>query len=366
MTMNRNKAISLAVALLCSNSAFAQMSLPSNYNPSWYVTPSINVMDTDSDLGFNKRGAGVGLRFGKPMTQNWDIQYGLTGSRVSENGARFEQITLGADALYLFSRDRFRPFVMVGAGAERDKVSGTGGNASKTAPYISAGFGMQYSFNDQWSTQVDLRRVHGILRDNTFGFDRMDTDYLTVGLTYTFDKPRAAVVAQRQAPAAAPAPAPVYVPPPAPVYVAPAPPPAPTTVVVVAPPPAPRFERITLSATEMFGFDSATLVQPQPKLDEVATALNNNTQINDIDITGYTDHLGSSAYNLKLSQQRAESVKSYLVGKGVAASRLRAEGRGEANPVATCTDKNRANLIACLAPNRRVEVEQITIDRRIS
>jgi len=360
MTMNRNKAISIAVAMLCSSSAFAQMSLPSNYNPSWYVTPSVNLMDPDSDLGTNKRGEGLGLRFGKPMSPNWDIQYGLTGSRVRDGGGRFEQLTLGADALYLFSRDRFRPFVMVGAGAERDKISGAGGNTSKTSPYISAGFGMQYSFNDQWSTQIDLRRVHGILRDNTFGFKRMDTDYLTIGLTYTFDKPRAAVVAQRPEPA----PAPVYVPPPAPVYVAPAPAPAPKPVVT--PPPAPRFERITLSATELFDFDSAALVQPQPKLDEVAEALKGNMQLNDIDVTGYTDRLGSSAYNLKLSQQRADSVKNYLVGRGVAANRLRAEGRGAANPVATCTDRNRTKLIECLAPNRRVEVEQITIERRIN
>jgi len=221
---------------------------------------------------------------------------------------------------------------------------------------------MQYSFNDQWSTQIDLRRVHGILRDNTFGFKRMDTDYLTIGLTYTFDKPRAAIVAQRPAPAAAPAP--VYVPPPAPAYVAPAPAPAPRPVVT--PPPAPRFERITLSATELFDFDSAALVQPQPKLDEVAEALKGNMQLNDIDVTGYTDRLGSSAYNLKLSQQRADSVKNYLVGRGVAANRLRAEGRGAANPVATCTDRNRTKLIECLAPNRRVEVEQITIERRIN
>lgn len=356
--MNSKKAIPLAVALLCCNSAFAQLSTPANYNPSWYVTPSLNLMHPDSDLGTSKRGEGLGLRFGKPTSPNWDIQFGVTGSRVRDGGNRYEQTTLGADALYLFSRDRFRPFVLIGAGAERDRISGAGGSASKTSPYVSAGFGMQYSFNDQWSTQIDLRRVHGVLRGNTFGFDRMDNDYLTIGLTYTFDKPPAPVVAQR------PAPAPVYVPPPAPVYVAPAPAPAPKPVV--APPPAPRFERITLSATELFGFGSATLLQPQPKLDEVATALNGNMQLTDINVVGYTDRLGSSAYNLKLSQQRAESVKNYLVGKGVGSSRLRPEGRGEANPVAICTDKNRTKLIECLAPNRRVEVEQITIERRVN
>jgi OOP family OmpA-OmpF porin len=48
----------------------------------------------------------------------------------------------------------------------------------------------------------------------------------------------------------------------------------------------------------------------------------------------------------------------------VAANRLKAEGKGKANPVVQCNNKKRADLIACLEPNRRVEVEQITIERR--
>ena len=358
MIMKSKKAVSLAIALLGCGNAYAQSySNPGSYNPSWYVSPSLNLMDPDSAFGVDKRGEGLGLRFGKPTSPDWDIQLGGAYARATQNGSSYSQFTLGADALYMFSRSNIRPFLLIGAGAERDKLSGNIGNRSKTSPFIEAGFGAQLSFNDQWSAQVDLRRVHGYLRDNTFGFNRSDNNYLTVGLTYTFDKPAAPapVVAQRAAPA--------YVPPPAPVYVAPAPEPRP---VVVAPPPVPRFERVTLSATELFGFDSATLLQPQPKLDDVAAALNGNMQLSNIDVVGYTDRLGSNAYNKKLSQQRADSVKNYLVGKGVAASRLRAEGRGEASPVVTCTDKNRTALIECLAPNRRVEVEQITIERRVN
>ncbi|MEG2964603.1 MAG: OmpA family protein, partial [Janthinobacterium sp.] len=55
----------------------------------------------------------------------------------------------------------------------------------------------------------------------------------------------------------------------------------------------------------------------------------------------------------------------YLVSKGVAANRLTAEGKGSTNPVVTCDNKKRADLIKCLEPNRRVEVEQITIERRV-
>jgi OOP family OmpA-OmpF porin len=162
-------------------------------------------------------------------------------------------------------------------------------------------------------------------------------------------------------------PYPYYAAPPPPVYVE-------RYVEVVPPPPvqrrAPepppraepqRLERFTISATELFTFDEATLKSPQPKLDEIADVLERNPQIDRVRITGYTDRLGAESYNLKLSQRRAEAVKRYLVERGVEAKRLAAVGKGEANPVVQCHDKKREDLIKCLEPNRRVEVEQITV-----
>jgi OOP family OmpA-OmpF porin len=345
--LKTNKKFALAFAALCaSGAALAQDAV---VNPSWYIQPSLNAMKPDSDFGVGKRGYGVGLKFGKPVNNDWDVQLGTTYARSRENGQRYQQNTLGVDGLYMFSRKTFRPFVLVGIGAEQDKTNmAVTGQTSKTSPYLSAGLGFQADINERWAFQADLRNVHGFLRGNDFPNSKSNNYYLTVGLNYAFDKP-------------APPP-----PPPAPVreYTPPPPPPEPVAPPPPPPPPA-RFEKVTMSATELFGFDSAKLNPNQPKLDDIANVLNSNPGIDNVVVTGYADRIGSPKYNQKLSERRANAVKDYLVAKGVAASRLNAVGRGEENPVVTCNNKKRSDLIKCLEPNRRVEVEQITIERKV-
>ena len=118
------------------------------------------------------------------------------------------------------------------------------------------------------------------------------------------------------------------------------------------PPPAPApvaKKKIVLRGVN-FDFDKATL-QPQgkPILDEAARILKENPSVN-VQVQGYTDSIGTDAYNLKLSDRRAATVQSYLAGQGVSASRLTMKGFGESNPVATNdTADGRAQ-------NRRVEL----------
>ena len=76
-----------------------------------------------------------------------------------------------------------------------------------------------------------------------------------------------------------------------------------------------------------------------------------------IRIVGHTDRIGSDAANRVLSQRRAQTVREFLVDHGVAASAITAEGRGESEPVKDCEEQPRAALIACLTPNRRVEIQ---------
>jgi OOP family OmpA-OmpF porin len=349
-----NKNIAIAAALLCAS--FVASAQDATINPNWYVQGSVNGMRPDGDWNNTNGGPyngsmtayGAGVRFGRAVSENWDVQVGYNYSRARENGQRYEQQTVGLDGLYLFSRKTFRPFFLVGIGAERDKVNPYQSFAEpkRTSPYISAGLGFQSSITDRLSLQADIRDVHGFLRSDTFRHNKSDNVYLTVGFNYLLGA----------APQPAPAPAPV---------VAEPPPPPPAPVAPPPPPPPARFEKVTMSSTELFEFDSAKLNPNQPKLDEIARVLNENTSINDINITGHADRIGSDKYNQKLSERRAESVKAYLVGKGVGADRLKAEGKGESQPVVQCNDKKRSDLIKCLEPNRRVEVEQITIERRV-
>ena len=340
--MNNLKKIAVAAAVLCSSfGAQAQ-----EINPSWYIQPSINASKPDSDFSSDKTGYGAGLRFGKPVSPQWDVQFGTTYTRSKDNGNRYQQNTLGVDGLLFFNRNpSFAPFLVVGAGMQRDKDNGPLGERSKSSPYANLGLGFQSKLTDQWSTQLDVRNVHGFLRGNTFPQSKSSNWYVNVGLNYAFDKPPVA---------AQPAP-----PPPVREEVVVVPPPPPP------PPPAPRFEKVTMAATELFAFDSAKLAPTQTKLDEIARVLNAAPDVNNVVISGYADRIGSAKYNQKLSQQRADSVKEYLVAHGVAANRLSAEGKGSTNPVVTCDNKKRADLIKCLEPNRRVEVEQITIERRV-
>jgi outer membrane protein OmpA-like peptidoglycan-associated protein len=108
---------------------------------------------------------------------------------------------------------------------------------------------------------------------------------------------------------------------------------------------------ITLDGSVLFVSGKSELLPiAQKKLDDVAKALNDVDESQKVVIEGHTDSNGDDAFNMTLSQQRADSVRTYLVSRGVKPERITASGKGETQPLATnATPEGRAN-------NRRVEI----------
>lgn len=116
----------------------------------------------------------------------------------------------------------------------------------------------------------------------------------------------------------------------------------------------------TEERTIYFDFNKAEITAlSQKKLNTLAENLKADSQLVEAKIVGYADRIGSESYNDKLSQHRANNVKDYLSRHGFVNSRV-TETRwfGETAPVTNCSnDLARKALIACLAKDRRVEVE---------
>ena len=248
----------------------------------------------------------------------------------------------------------------------RDTFSGGGAvtvlnpNPSERRFNPKLGAGLQYEFSPSFLVRAEAERY----RINDAVGNRGDINLYSVSLVFPFGRtpapaPRVAAAPVYVAPAPVPAPAPA----PAPAPVAPPPPPPVVVAAPVAPvvlPPVRR--RVTFEADSLFTFDKAD-VRPDGKaaLDKLAQELK-GTQYDVITVEGHTDRLGSAAYTQRLSTQRAEAVKAYLVSSGgVSGPTISAVGKGETTPVTGAKDcvgnKPTPKLIACLQPDRRVEVE---------
>lgn len=130
-------------------------------------------------------------------------------------------------------------------------------------------------------------------------------------------------------------------------------PPAPAAAAPAPAPQAPAASKVTYAADAFFDFDKATLKPAgKAKLDDLVGKVKGiNLEV--IIAVGHTDNVGSDVYNQKLSVKRAESVKAYLVSKGIEKNRIYTEGKGEKQPVAdNKTTEGRGK-------NRRVEIEVV-------
>lgn len=240
----------------------------------------------------------------------------------------------------------------------KSSFSGTGaaaavaGSSKRDDGGYKVGLGLQYELNPSMWLRGEIERYR--IKDAVG--QRANVDLVSVSLVFPFGR----------APAPRRAEAPVYVPPvvaapvvtaPVAAYVAPPAPPAPAPVAVV-----PARQRVSLSADALFGSAKST-VRPEGKaqLDTFSTQLGGATY-ESISVEGHADRMGSTAYNQTLSNARATAVKDYLVVHGkIDPAKISATGMSEGSPVtalADCTDRlSRAQLIECLQPDRRVEIE---------
>ncbi|OOF49789.1 hypothetical protein BKK54_08110 [Rodentibacter genomosp. 1] len=202
-----------------------------------------------------------------------------------------------------------------------DTAWGTRAHSLKVSPVFAAGVEYALPSLPELALRVEYQWLTSVGKDNKIAENEDYTPWIgsvTAGLSYRFGQGAAPVVAPE----------------------------------VVS-------KTFNLNSDVTFAFGKANLKpQAQATLDGIYGEI---AQVNSakVAVAGYTDRIGKDAANLKLSQRRADSVANYLVAKGVAAQDITATGYGAANPVtgATCDAvKGRKALIACLAPDRRVEI----------
>jgi len=204
------------------------------------------------------------------------------------------------------------------------------------------GLGVEYKFAPSWSVAGEWTNNSG-----KSGATKLDNNNFTLGVNYYFNKPYVAPVA-----ALAPAPAPV-------VIKKEEPKPAPEPVVSETWKTLLENKPVCIEGTN-FEFGSAKLRPGEiKKLDEVTSFAGKHPDVK-LEASGHTCSIGTEAYNQKLSERRAESVKAYLVNKGVSAQRIVTVGYGESKPMADNKTKEGREL------NRRVEVCTLpTVEKKV-
>ncbi|CAN5688472.1 porin OmpA [soil metagenome] len=314
-----------------------------------------------TSMSLDERDTAFKLFGGYQFNRNWALEAGYFNlgkfgytSTTSPAGTLHGQIKLQGFNLDVVGTlplsERFSAIGRVGVQVAdaRDSFSGTGAvqvlspNPSKRDTNYKLGIGLQYAFSPSLLVRAEAERY----RINDAVGNRGDINMFSVTLIIPFGRmpetaPRSVAVSSYVPPAPAVAAAPV-----------------PATTLDAPPPP----RRVSFGADSLFGFDQSTLrTEGRTALDKFRLELDATT-FETIRVEGHTDRLGTARYNQALSQRRADAVKGYLLGRGgIDAARISATGRGESSPVTKLADcpgtAPTPALIACLQPDRRVEVE---------
>lgn len=348
-------------------------------------------VDPDNARAGDDEGLGGHLLFGFPFNRYLGGELNLFGHQVENDvaGNNDQNFGLGGDLVFRLMPDSIvHPFLLAGGGGTYEEaLRGAGKNGlDRVVGYANAGGGLIFDLGGPRRTSLRLEgRRYAIFSDDlAAGHDRVWDTRISAGVQF-------ALGAEEAPPP--PPPPPVEprvmdadrdgVPdnldrcPGSPIgtrvdaygcTMAPVPPPDTDGDGVInandACPDTPRGMRVdergcAVKAQKLvlrnvnFEFNKATLTPDgRSILDGIAAGLRGQPTM-EVEIEGHTDHIGSDAYNLKLSKARAAAVRDYLVSQGVQSSRLSSQGYGESQPVASNkTEEGRAE-------NRRVEFKVI-------
>ena len=319
----------------------------------WYITPQVGGISVDNDRPLQDKDWLYGVAIGKHLSNALNLELNVNGAQVGGGPGRSDSSFYGSslDLLTVMNRGgTVEPFFSFGAGVLANQRS-PGANATNLMGQVGAGMFIKMWESTSGTSSFALRPEVKVRWDEDGAIDS-NRDYLgMLGFQFSFG---------------APPPKPVEAPPPAPEPPPPPPPPPPVgdqdkdgvlDNVDKCPDTPPgvavdaygctRKGSITLDGVT-FEFNSAVL-KPESRtvLDSIATDLKKYPRLK-IELQGHTDSAGADAYNLKLSQQRADAVRTYLVDQGVPDTRLVARGYGESQPVEDNTTE------AGRAQNRRV------------
>jgi OOP family OmpA-OmpF porin len=320
-----------------------------------YVTPQVGVLRADTDRPTDKWNVLGGIAFGKHLSDAWSAEIALNGAAVDSKVASLPDLSVygaSVDFLRVFGRDgAFSPYIGLGVGLlHNDFRPGLGEQDFMGQASIGAFWRVWEGRSSSLALRPDLKARY----DDAHGPGHY-IDYIgTLGLQYSWGA---------EPPPPPPPPAPPPAPPPPPPLPAVPPPPAdsdgdgvtddrdqcPGTArgVAVDANGCPQKGSITLEGVT-FDYNSATLTAGSLNaLDDVADGLKKHPRLK-VELQGHTDNKGPDAYNLTLSQKRADAVRNYLLKDGVPPTQITAKGYGEGQPIAdNATEEGRAK-------NRRV------------
>ena len=299
-----------------------------------------------------------------------DTVFGFLGATTTGDAVSKTQSTQAISGMWNLWLDPYRdgavhPYVGVGVGGldYRQKRPRYAGQSLDSDHQLAFAYQLGAGLGVDLGKQAELSLDYRMLRTNKAEFkafdgvdgyleERYQAQSAMLTLRYYFGS------TEEPVPPAPPTPVEVVPVVAAPVAEAPPPPLPPPPATCQPPQPGMPFsmdgcktgDTIVLHGVNFLFNKSSLTLNAKTLLDQLAQALKARTDLR-VELDGHTDSKGSDAYNQKLSQSRAASVRQYLVGSGVEASRLTAVGMGEGSPIAdNQTDAGRE-------VNRRVELK---------